>query len=181
MNIEHAFDDLQTEVNAPQLAVDKARARRDLFRDAFDGDDGVVERLPSGSLARGSQKDPIHDVDMIIVFDGDSFPDWGSPGSSAEDALRHTQARVKALLGENEGSFAKEVRRAHATGASDTARQALGFQELLAGDVERMKRRTRNYTRRQLTWMRKLAGVHVIDVTARDPDDIAREILDCAA
>lgn len=112
MNIEHAFDDLQTEVNALQSAVDKARARRDLFRDAFDGDDGVVERVPSGSLARGSHKDPIHDVDMIIVFDDDSFPDWGSPGSSAEDALRYTQARVKALLGEREGSFAKEVRRA---------------------------------------------------------------------
>ena len=28
-----------------------------------------------------------------------------------------------------------------------------------------MKRRTRNYARRQLTWMRKLAEVHVIDVT----------------
>ena len=33
-----------------------------------------------------------------------------------------------------------------------------------------MKRRTRNYARRQLTWMRKLAGVRVIDVDrARDP------------
>ena len=31
-----------------------------------------------------------------------------------------------------------------------TARKALGFDELLAGDVERMKRRTRNYARRQL-------------------------------
>ena len=37
-------------------------------------------------------------------------------------------------------------------------RKALGFEELLAGDVERMKRRTRNYAERQLTWMRKLAG-----------------------
>ena len=71
----------------------------------------------------------------------------------------------------------EEVRRAHAAGASDTARKALGFEELLAGDVERMKRRTRNYARRQLTWMRKLAGVHVIDVTRRAPDAVAEEIL----
>ena len=48
-----------------------------------------------------------------------------------------------------------------------TARKALGFEELLAGDVEAMKRRTRNYARRQLTWMRKLAGVNVIDATGR--------------
>ena len=45
----------------------------------------------------------------------------------------------------------------HAAGASETARKALGFEELLAGDVEAMKRRTRNYAKRQLTWMRKLA------------------------
>ncbi len=55
-----------------------------------------------------------------------------------------------------------------AAGASDTARKALGFEELLAGDVEAMKRRTRNYARRQLTWMRKLAAVNVLDATGRD-------------
>jgi tRNA dimethylallyltransferase len=44
-----------------------------------------------------------------------------------------------------------------------------------------MKRRTRNYAKRQLTWMRRLAGVRVIDVTGRDPGVVAREILDSAA
>jgi tRNA dimethylallyltransferase len=74
----------------------------------------------------------------------------------------------------------EEVQRAHAAGASDTVRKALGFDELLAGDVERMRRRTRNYARRQLTWMRKLAGVHVIDVGERDPASVASEILTAA-
>ena len=69
-----------------------------------------------------------------------------------------------------------EVRRAHAAGASETARKALGFEELLAGDVDAMKRRTRNYAKRQLTWMRKLAGTRLIDVTDRDPDAVAREL-----
>jgi len=40
-----------------------------------------------------------------------------------------------------------------------------------------MKRRTRNYARRQLTWMRKLAGVRLIDVTDRAATDVAEEIL----
>ncbi len=71
----------------------------------------------------------------------------------------------------------EEVLRASARNVSETAAKALGFDELLAGDVERMKRRTRNYARRQLTWMRKLAGVMVIDVTGRDPASIAAEIL----
>src|SRR5271165_2786348 len=71
----------------------------------------------------------------------------------------------------------EEVLRAHAAGVSETARKALGFDELLTGDVDAMKRRTRNYARRQLTWMRKLAGVHVIDVTGREPGAVAQEIL----
>jgi tRNA dimethylallyltransferase len=87
-------------------------------------------------------------------------------------------ARVDRIVAAGAG---EEVRRAHAAGASETARKALGFEQLLAGDVETMKRRTRNYARRQLAWMRKLAGVRTIDVSGRSPDDVAAEILDSAA
>ncbi len=90
-------------------------------------------------------------------------------------------ARVEEMLA---GGVREEVLRAHADGASDTARKALGFDELLSGDIEAMKRRTRNYARRQLTWMRKLAGVHLIDTTERSPTSVAEEIvltLDCGA
>ncbi len=69
-----------------------------------------------------------------------------------------------------------EVLRAAALGASATARQALGFEELLAGDLEAMKTRTRRYAKRQLTWMRKLPGVRAIDVTGREPEDVAGEL-----
>ncbi|MDQ3676394.1 MAG: tRNA (adenosine(37)-N6)-dimethylallyltransferase MiaA [Actinomycetota bacterium] len=69
-----------------------------------------------------------------------------------------------------------QVRAAHAAGASETARVALGFDELLTGDVEAMKRRTRNYARRQLTWMRKLPDVEVIDIGGRSAEQVAAEI-----
>jgi tRNA dimethylallyltransferase len=87
-------------------------------------------------------------------------------------------ARVDAMVA---AGVTEEVRKAHAAGASETARKALGFDELLRDDVEAMKRRTRNYAKRQLTWMRKLAAVCVIDVTGRGPDAAAREILDSGA
>jgi tRNA dimethylallyltransferase len=83
-------------------------------------------------------------------------------------------ARVETMIA---AGVEDEVRRAHARGATATARKALGFEELLAGDPDAMKRRTRNYARRQLTWMRKLAGVHVLDVTDRSPDQAAEEIV----
>jgi tRNA dimethylallyltransferase len=68
-----------------------------------------------------------------------------------------------------------EVRAAAAT-ASRGARQALGFEALLRGDVEQMKAQTRRYAKRQLTWMRKLSGARVIDVTDREPADVAAEL-----
>src|SRR2546421_11344577 len=70
---------------------------------------------------------------------------------------------------------AEEVRRIEGV-ASRTAGKALGFEELLEGDVEGMKRRTRQYAKRQLTWMRKLAGVNTVDVTGREARDVAAEI-----
>ena len=66
-------------------------------------------------------------------------------------------ARVEEMIA---AGAAREVKRADAAGAARTARAALGFEELLAGDHEAMKRRTRNYAKRQLAWMRRLPDVH---------------------
>ena len=86
---------------------------------------------------------------------------------------RRIDARVDEMVA---SGAAEEVRRAEAAGASHTARKALGYRELLAGDVEAMKRRTRSYAKRQLTWMRKLRGVRVLDVTGRAPAELAAEV-----
>lgn len=100
-----------------------------------------------------------------------------------EKLYARIDARVDAMLA---AGVREEARGAHAAGAGPTVRKALGFEELLTGDVDAMKRRTRNYARRQLTWMRKLAGVRLIDVTDRAAADVAGEIaasasLDCGA
>jgi tRNA dimethylallyltransferase len=90
-----------------------------------------------------------------------------------QELYARIEARVQRML---EQGVREEVLRAHAAGASGTARKALGFEELLAGDVPAMVRHTRNYARRQLMWMRKLAGVHTIDLTGRGAGDVAEEI-----
>jgi tRNA dimethylallyltransferase len=82
-------------------------------------------------------------------------------------------ARVDRMVA---GGVLDEVQRADAAGASRTARAALGFEELLSGDVEAMKRRTRNYARRQLTWMRRLPDVHEIDLGDESPESAAGRI-----
>jgi tRNA dimethylallyltransferase len=83
-------------------------------------------------------------------------------------------ARVDAMVA---AGAAEEVRAADAAGASDTARKALGFEDLLRGDVDAMKTRTRRYAKRQLTWMRKLPDVELVDVTHQHPVDVASALL----
>jgi hypothetical protein len=108
--INDAFDDYQKHVNADDPQVVAARRRRDLFTDSLGGCDDVDEVVSSGSLRRGTHRDPIHDVDTIIVFDADQHPTWGTPGESAGEALDHARALVNKLLGATNGTFAQEVR-----------------------------------------------------------------------
>jgi tRNA dimethylallyltransferase len=90
-----------------------------------------------------------------------------------EDLYARIGARVDAMVAA--GAVA-EVERVLAAGVAHTARKALGFEELLSGDVDGMKRRTRNYAKRQLTWMRKLPDVTVVELTGRDPAEVGYEI-----
>ena len=83
-------------------------------------------------------------------------------------------ARVDEMIAAGAG---EEARAAAERGASRTARAALGFEELLEGDVEAVKRAHRSYARRQLTWMRRMEGVRLIDRTGRDDACVAAEIV----
>jgi tRNA dimethylallyltransferase len=89
------------------------------------------------------------------------------------DLYARIDARVEAMVA---AGAAEEVRAADAAGASATARQALGFDELLRGDVAGMQQRTRRYAKRQLTWMRRLPGVRLAELTGRSPEDVADEL-----
>ncbi len=95
---------------------------------------------------------------------------------------RAIDERVEAMVA---AGAIDEVRRAAAAGAAATARQALGFAELLAAaddpggaepHVDAMKQRTRRYAKRQLTWLRKLAGTEIVDVTGRPAETVAAAI-----
>ena len=91
------------------------------------------------------------------------------------DALtQRIDRRIDAMLA---AGAREEVQAADAAGACTTARRALGFEDLLDGDVEAMKTRTRRYAKRQVTWLRKLPGAHLIDTTNRTPEDVASELV----
>jgi tRNA dimethylallyltransferase len=91
-----------------------------------------------------------------------------------EELDSRIDARVEAMAA---AGAAEEARAADAAGASRTARAALGFDGFLAGDLEAVKTAHRRYARRQLTWMRKMAGVAVVDRAGRDDAAVAEEVL----
>jgi tRNA dimethylallyltransferase len=79
----------------------------------------------------------------------------------------------------------EQVREAAEAGPSRTARAALGFEHLLADvdaspspeTIESIKAAHRAYARRQLTWMRRMEGVLLVDRTGRTDSEVAEEIV----
>jgi tRNA dimethylallyltransferase len=90
-----------------------------------------------------------------------------------EELYERIDARTEAIVA---AGAREEVVRAEAAGPSRTARKALGFDEVLSGDLERMQQRSRNFARRQLTWMRKVPNLRWIDRAGRDNATVAAEI-----
>jgi len=92
-----------------------------------------------------------------------------------ERLYERIDARTEAIVA---AGARDEVLRAEELGPSHTARVALGFDELLAGNVEAMKKRSRNYARRQLTWMRKVPNLRWIERTDLSNAEVASQIAD---
>jgi tRNA dimethylallyltransferase len=144
----------------------------------------VLRRAPRAQIARGDRNRIIRYLELLEMGE-DPLPGqelWTAQmrlptvlvGLVMERAAlnQRIDARMEAIA----ATAIDEVRAADAAGASATARKAHGFDELLRGDVEAMKLRARQLGRRQMTWMRKLPGVHVIDTTDRAPADVAAEV-----
>jgi tRNA dimethylallyltransferase len=99
-----------------------------------------------------------------------------------ERLARRIDARVDEMVA---SGAAEEARAAADAGASRTARAALGFEQLLADidaapspdAIDAIKAAHRAYARRQLTWMRRMEGVELIERGDRDDAEIAAEIV----
>ena len=147
----------------------------------------VLRRAPSAQIAPGDRNRIVRYLELLEAGE-DPLPTDGESQLWTE-RVRHPTVLVGlvmqrdallARIDERMEAIAQaaigEVRAADRAGASATARKAHGFEDLLRGDVEAMKLKARQFSRRQMTWMRKLPGVRMVDVTGRDPRDVAREI-----
>jgi hypothetical protein len=96
MRSDEAFRESGRVVQADPLMALLARWRRSVVIDVVKSRPDVEEVIPSGSLARGTHLEVIHDddVDLIVVFDESMRADWDG-GGSAGAALQHLQMAIR--------------------------------------------------------------------------------------
>lgn len=94
-----------------------------------------------------------------------------------EPLVAKIKARVEAMA---KAGAADEADRACEAGAVRTVRAAIGFEDFRRGDLERVALLHRRYGRRQMTWMRRIEGIEVIDRTGLSNAEVAAEILELA-
>jgi tRNA dimethylallyltransferase len=91
-----------------------------------------------------------------------------------DELAARIDARVEAMVA---AGAVQEARTVAAGAPSRTAGAALGFDQLLAGDLDAVKAAHRQYARRQLTWMQKMEPMRRIDRTGRGDAEVAEEIV----
>jgi len=94
-----------------------------------------------------------------------------------DELTERIDRRVDAMIAAGAGAEAEAAREA---GAGRTASSALGFAELIRGDAGAVKSAHRRYARRQMTWMRRMEGVEVIDRTGLTDERVAELVLAAA-
>jgi hypothetical protein len=100
MESDDGFRSFSRAIETDPIGMLLAKWRRDVFIRKLKQLPDVVDVIPSGSLTRGTQIGPVHDVDLIIVFDKAKHPDYGIKGTtkeakeSAQAAITHLEGRL---------------------------------------------------------------------------------------
>jgi hypothetical protein len=94
MESDDGFRSFSRAIETDPIGVLLAKWRRDVFIGKLKQLPDVADVIPSGSLARGTQIGPVHDVDLIVVFKRSEHPDYGSGRESAQDAMTHLENKL---------------------------------------------------------------------------------------
>jgi hypothetical protein len=94
MESDDGFRSFGKAIESDPIGVLLAKWRRDAFIAKLKQFPDVAEAIPSGSLARGTQIGPVHGVDLMVVFEPSSHPNYGSGRESAHAAMEHLQVEL---------------------------------------------------------------------------------------
>ena len=162
----------------------------------------LVALGPEALHAELNEIDPVA-ADRIDVHDGRRITraleliETGEPAPAASKGLwgaevRHRTVSIGLLRSDDElkrrilkranamiaSGGAEEVLAAEVLGAAATARAAVGWEALKAHDSELLTTRTWQLARRQRTWLRRMEGFNLIDITGLSAAQSAWQVLE---
>jgi hypothetical protein len=80
MTVNDLFEEARSRIAVPYEVLKEARKRRGVIR-AIVGEKGTAPRtFGLGSLAHGTQNNPLNDIDAGVVLDGRVYEDLGPDG-----------------------------------------------------------------------------------------------------
>lgn len=89
MTVNELFKEARRRIAVPDDVLKQARKRRDAIRSIVEGEFDTLRTFGSGSLAHGTQNDPLNDADAGVVLDrrvyDDLGPDADGPCATVEE------------------------------------------------------------------------------------------------
>lgn len=80
MTINELFEEARGRIAVPDDVLKEARKRRDAIREIVEEEFDTLRTFGSGSLAHGTQNDPLNDADAGVVLDRRTYEDLGPDG-----------------------------------------------------------------------------------------------------
>ncbi|MGB3633335.1 MAG: nucleotidyltransferase [Rubrobacteraceae bacterium] len=93
MTVSELFDEARRRIAVEDDVLKEARKRRDDIRDIVEEEFDTLRTFRSGSLAHGTQNDPLNDADAGVVLDRRVYEDLG-PGGDGPCAIVEEVRRV---------------------------------------------------------------------------------------
>ena len=163
---------------ADRLAREGSEA---LHRELLDRDPGAAVAIVPTDGRRVTRALELLEVGMRPHDDSSGL--WRAPPRHPTVTLGITRdpADLRARIERRtSGMFAAgleaEVRAAEALDPSPVARAAIGWEEALAGDRDRLVTRTWQFGRRQRTWMRRMPGLIEVPTRGDDPESTSSDV-----
>ena len=99
MTVNELFERARGRIAVPDEVLKEARKRRDEIRDIVDEEFDTLRTFGSGSLAHGTQNDPLNDADAGVVLDRRAYerlgPDGDGPCAVVEEVRGVLRTRLK--------------------------------------------------------------------------------------
>lgn len=101
MTIDDLFDEARQRIAVPDAVLKEARRRREVIREVVEDEFATLRTFGSGSLAHGTQNDPLNDADAGVVLDRRVYDDLAPDGKGPCSIIESIRVRLRERLQED--------------------------------------------------------------------------------